>query len=402
VSAGVGDGTYGFGFVVPIQVAFTRPVLVGGLPQLALNTGAAVTYSSGSGSNVLTFNYTVGAGENTAHLDYLSAAALTGGTITDQANGSAANTTLPVPGATGSLGASRNIVIDAVAATVLDVTSTKADGRYGAGTVIDVTVRFDRSVAVTGTPQLALSTGGMATYQSGSGTDTLTFRYTVAAGENSPDLDYAGTNALTLNGGSIRAGGQDGSVTLPAPGGLGSLGFNKNLTIDTSAPTVVDFQVLYGTKAYSLFGSTRYDLPWLVTGVRVVFSDSIYSGNARSLTGRTATRLTGLKTTTLTWRFPGVSRGSFNMGLVTTGTNALKDRAGNPVAAFAQAFNVLWGDVNDDHVVNALDEAAVRGQLTGPFQPGSASTNPFADLSGDGLVNLIDVGITRTRRGTFL
>ena len=69
---------------------------------------------------------------------------------------------------------------------------------------------------------------------------------------------------------------------------------------------------------------------------------------------------------------------------------------------FARSFNVLWGDVNDDHVVNALDEAAVRGQPGGPFQPAAGGYNPFADLSGDGLINLIDVGITRTRRGTFL
>ena len=60
---------------------------------------------------------------------------------------------------------------------------------------------FSEAVTVTGTPQLALNSGGTASYSSGSGTSTLTFTYTVAAGQNSPTLDYTSTTALTLNGG---------------------------------------------------------------------------------------------------------------------------------------------------------------------------------------------------------
>ena len=37
-----------------------------------------------------------------------------------------------------------------------------------------------------GTPKLALNDGGTATYVSGSGTNALTFSYTVAAGQNTP------------------------------------------------------------------------------------------------------------------------------------------------------------------------------------------------------------------------
>jgi hypothetical protein len=122
-----------------------------------------------------------------------------------------------------------------------------------------------------------------------------------------------------------------------------------------------------------------------------------------SLTGLTATRLTGLRTTTLTWTLAApIVKGSFNTGLASAGADAVRDAAGNPMNLFARAFNVLWGDFNGDHVVNALDEAGVRAGLAGPFRPGTATYDPFADLSGDGLVNLIDVGLTRTRRGTFL
>src|SRR5258708_30139435 len=47
---------------------------------------------------------------------------------------------------------------------------------------------------------LARTDGGTATYTGGSGTSALTFSYTVAAGQNTPDLTVT---ALNLNGGTI-------------------------------------------------------------------------------------------------------------------------------------------------------------------------------------------------------
>ncbi|MCJ7719926.1 MAG: hypothetical protein MUO36_00450 [Candidatus Hadarchaeum sp.] len=57
----------------------------------------------------------------------------------------------------------------------------------------------------------------------------------------SSDLDYTSTTALTLNGGTIKgaegsAAGKNAVPTLPAPGYTGSLGANKNVVIDTTAP----------------------------------------------------------------------------------------------------------------------------------------------------------------------
>jgi hypothetical protein len=125
-----------------------------------------------------------------------------------------------------------------------NVTSTKPNGAYTVGTVLEVTVEFSAPVTVTGTPQLQLETGNLdrfVNYFNGSGSSTLTFRYTVQSGDTSDDLDYTGTGALTLNGGTIKdAGGRDATLTLAAPGGAGSLGFNKSLVIDTSAPSIMD------------------------------------------------------------------------------------------------------------------------------------------------------------------
>src|SRR5207237_1341221 len=94
----------------------------------------------------------------------------------------------------------------------------------------------------TGTPQLTLETGTtdeVVNYASGSGSSTLTFTYTVAAGDTAADLGYVGTGSLALNGGTIRDGALNAAtLTLASPGAAGSLGANKNLVVDTTAPTV--------------------------------------------------------------------------------------------------------------------------------------------------------------------
>ncbi|MCY2932498.1 MAG: Ig-like domain-containing protein, partial [Planctomycetota bacterium] len=127
-----------------------------------------------------------------------------------------------------------------VVPVVTDVSSTASDGAYKAGALVPITVTFSGVVTVStahGTPRLALNDQGTALYAGGSGTDTLTFNYTVAAGQNAADLDYALTTSLTLNGGVIEdAFGNPVKLTLASPGASGSLGANKNIVIDTAVP----------------------------------------------------------------------------------------------------------------------------------------------------------------------
>ena len=68
--------------------------------------------------------------------------------------------------------------------------------------------------------------------------DTVgTFNYTVASGETSSDLDYTSTNALVLNGGTIKdAAGNAVTLTLASPGASNSLGANKAIVIDGNVP----------------------------------------------------------------------------------------------------------------------------------------------------------------------
>jgi hypothetical protein len=128
---------------------------------------------------------------------------------------------------------------------VTGVSSPNADGAYLTGANLSITVTFDSPVFVTGVPRLNLNSGGAALYASGSGTNTLTFTYSVQAGENTLRLDGAPatpflftnlsgrTMAIQLNGGAIRdSAGIDALLMLPISPSAGSLGVNKQLSIN--------------------------------------------------------------------------------------------------------------------------------------------------------------------------
>ncbi|MGE0433144.1 MAG: delta-60 repeat domain-containing protein [Planctomycetota bacterium] len=103
------NGTYGADAVIPIRVTWTAAVdVAGGTPSLTLNSGGTATYSSGSGTTTLTFDYTVASGENATDLD-ATAIALNGATIT--AGSENASLILPAAGLPGSLSANNNLTI---------------------------------------------------------------------------------------------------------------------------------------------------------------------------------------------------------------------------------------------------------------------------------------------------
>jgi hypothetical protein len=332
VNSTLANGTYSTGTVVPIVVTFGEVVTVtGGTPTLSLNTtpGEVATYVSGSGTNALTFDYTVVAGDATSGLlDYASTSALSlnGATIQD-ATGNNANLTLPAPGSPGSLSANNSIVIDADAPVITNVTSTTPNGSYTVNQVITITVSFGEVVNVTGTPTLALNTtpGESASYVSGSGTATLTFTYTVVLGDNSPHLDYASTNALALNGGSIAdPEGNNANLTLASPGSAGSLGFNTDIVIDTTAPKITNVTSTAANGTYT----TGQVIPIDVTFSKNVIVTGTPTLSLNTVPGETATYVSGSGTNTLVFNYTVVA-GDSSAHLDYASTSALSLNGGS-------------------------------------------------------------------------
>ena len=166
---------------------------------LTLSNGATAAYTSGSGSETLTFSYTVAAGDaSTADLKVTGYS----GTIAD-----AAGNALAAASVTEDTGVA--IITSAPTVTALtDVTSTGTT-ELDAGKTITFTVDTSEAVNAVGSA-LTLSNGATAAYTSGSGSETLTFTYTVAAGDASTaDLKvtgYSGTIADTAGNALAAAG----------------------------------------------------------------------------------------------------------------------------------------------------------------------------------------------------
>src|SRR5262249_20279832 len=129
------------------------------------------------------------------------------------------------------------------------------------------------------------------------------------------------------------------------------------IATDTIAPTVIAYEVLFGSQSFTVPGG-RGRLPWTtITRIQVMFSKPVI-GNVSSLTGVSATGVSGVGTNILTWTFSPLTRGTYNTTVLGTTVNAVVDLAGNPLGGgvdFTQALNVLPGDRSDDGFVASND-----------------------------------------------
>lgn len=348
VATTAANGTYGVGQTIPIQVTYDAPVVVVGTPILALNAGSTVaglnrhdafaTFSSLSGDGkTLTFLYTVAAGQNSVRLDVDSNSPITlpaGAAIQLPGGGNLPGDQLNVPahGAAGSLAANANLVISTTATTqVVQVSSPLANGVYGAGQSIPITVKFSRPVTVTGNPDLLLNINGgteRAAYTGGSTTDTLTFTFLVGANFRSLRLDYASVNAIDLDGGTITDASNPISLALPTPGSPGSLSYTKGIAVSSVAPRVL--YVSSPSPSNTTFGVgqavavvVNFDIAVTVTGTPTLALNS----------GGTANYTSGSGTNQLTFTYT-VGAGQQTAALDVAGTTALTagtiaDQAGN-------------------------------------------------------------------------
>ena len=257
------------GQAILLSATFDGNVVVSGVPTIALSSGGTATYASGSGSTVLSFVYIVGAADSSAGLACSNTSApitlSSGATISNSDNTAvAAVLALSIPGAIlSSVNAQPTTINDPpTAATISSLSVVQAGGTYYTDSALDITVTFSSPVVVDttgGTPSLALNSKGTdanatAIYSSGSGSDTLTFHYLVAAGNSCASGTFGNlVNAVTLNGGTItdlNFASTNASTTLAA-GTLVSAANGQPFTIVSEAPaTVTGISVAQGNGNY--------------------------------------------------------------------------------------------------------------------------------------------------------
>ena len=126
---------------------------------------------------------------------------------------------------------------------ISQITSSTPDNIYGLGAQIEIQVRFSGIVWLDSDEsiQVELDSGGFANYTGGAYTRTLSFNYTVQAGQNSPDL-----NALAFELSSIYAvqGLNSNLIDFSLPPVGNNLADSKNIIIDTTPPVLQVGQVV--------------------------------------------------------------------------------------------------------------------------------------------------------------
>lgn len=119
------------------------------------------------------------------------------------------------------------VKVGAADITEIEFVSTAFDKSEG-GT-LSVRVRFNEAVDVTGTPQLTVVNDNNAnhtlSYASGTGTNELVFSLTIGAANAATDAGdelSIGTNAMSLNGGTVKDAGTATVSTITNSGAIGT------------------------------------------------------------------------------------------------------------------------------------------------------------------------------------
>ena len=202
-----------------------------------------------------------------------------------------------------------------------------ANGSYRAGTNLDFQVSYTQPVFVTGAPSIPLTVGAAAvnaTYLSGSGTTTLTFRYVVQPGNTDTD-GIAYTSPIALNGGTIKnSSNTNATLAFTSPN-------TTAVIVDTTSPTITGVtgpaNATYGTNRKLDF-TANFSEPVFVTGGTPTIALTIGS------TARSANYISGGGSTALLFRYVVQSGETDNDGIVNASPIQLngaliRDLAGN-------------------------------------------------------------------------
>ncbi len=217
VHASPPSGDEGAGQTITFTVATSKAVTVVGAPSLTLNDGRSAAFVAGSSTPTsLAFTYTVQPGDVASQLS-VTAFAMNGATILDEASNALV--------ATGAVGVPTggSPQVDGVIPVVSSVAFSPVSGTVPAGGTITITLALSKAITVTGAPSLTLSGGASAAYVPASSTPTsLAFTYTVqpgyaAAPVSVSGLSLSGATARDAAGNSLNASGATSAPTGGAP-----------------------------------------------------------------------------------------------------------------------------------------------------------------------------------------
>jgi hypothetical protein len=247
VSSPADNGSYKIGDTIPITVSFSEAVAVTDTPQLTLETGTtdrAATYTSGSGSTTLTFQYIVQAGDTASDLDYASTSALSG-TIRDAATNSIdATLTLPTPATSGSLGYNKALVVDGVAPTATSITKSSTDPTSAA--TVKFLVTFSESVSGIDVSDFAVTASGLSapavTAVSASSGTSVTVTVSTGTGDGTLALTLLTDDTIVDNAGNPLSAGLTSAAYTVAKPPTATISLVDSATTDASS---VDFLVTF-------------------------------------------------------------------------------------------------------------------------------------------------------------
>ncbi len=353
--------------VITINVAFSGSVTVvtaSGTPTLNLSNGLSASYSSGSTTSVLAFQYTVAAGDASGGLlDVVDSGGtpivLNGGAINNTSNGNAANLAFALPNA-NSITSTRAIIVDLVPPTVLS--SILMDPSPTNAGSVDFLVTF--SEAITGL-DLATATTDLSVHASGL-TGTPAVIAVTPMGASSYDVTVS---TGTGGSGTIQLQVPSASTTITDlagnPLGAAFLG-GQTYAIDLTPPTAT-ITLLDPTPNSSAFVRflVAFDKP--VTGV------DTSSGSANVDFSAIGTFLTGVTITSVV----KVDAATYT---VTASTGSAV--AGQAGATIGLDINANLGSAIQDLLGNPFGNAGVTGPTYAVNLP------PLLHLGGGTITNV--------------
>ena len=271
--------------------------------------------------------------------------------------------------------------VDNVAPTISSVTAPTA-ATYVASEDINFVVNTDENVTVSGSPRIELTIGAAtqyATYASGSGTQALTFTYTVQADDTDSD-GIASSSPIDLNSGTMKdASGNNLTLTFTSPDTSGVLVDATNPTLSSitwddvdSSNTISEDDTLTFVFSEAMDTSTI-----TLANVDTVLPPS--SGNYGSSGAKSISWTNNTTLVVTLGGSPTIARGA-----TINPTTAVTDAAGNADntsgngPAFVDPYGVVFDSVTNNPVQGATVTIYTSGgtQCTPGDQIAATDTNP--------------------------